>query len=117
MRRKTAPSHDRDGQLILRELRKLRRLLRDEAVVVEARPQVARLLHLHGVLLNVLLGNCARVVGEIPEEMPKILLLAPFNEEAGDIHVGVHAEMPIGDPRVVITGIVQAEERRLDGCQ
>jgi hypothetical protein len=95
----------------------LRRLLRDEAVVVEARPQVARLLHLHGVLLNVLLGNCARVVGEIPEEMPKILLLAPFNEEAGDIHVGVHGEMPIGDPRVVITGIVEPEERRLDGCQ
>jgi len=37
-----------------------------------------------------------------------------FHEQTGDVHVHVHPQMPIGNPRIDVSGMVQSEERCLD---
>src|SRR5262249_12278373 len=63
---------------------------------------------------DLVLRNCIGVVGEVSKKMPEVLLLAPFNEGACNVHVSVHAEMPIRDLWVDISRIVQSKERRLN---
>jgi len=61
-----------------------------------------------------LLWQGRRVVGEVAEEVPKVLLLATLDQESRDVHVHVHTEMPIGHARINVSGIIQPEEGRLN---
>src|SRR5262245_27656379 len=98
------PSEHRRRQLLSHQLARLLRHLRDVAVVVQARPQVAGLAHLHDVTLQLVLRDGRRVVGEVAKEMPKVLLLPALDQKTRDIHVHVHREMPVGYPRIDIAG-------------
>src|SRR5262245_32838973 len=69
-----SPAHDRDRKLLLRKFRELRRFLRNEGIVVQACPQIPRLPHLHDIALHLVLADRIRIVGEVTEEMTKILL-------------------------------------------
>src|SRR4051812_7582345 len=82
--------------------------------MVETRTKVSGLAHLPGVLLNLVFRDSGRVIGEVAKEMPKVLLFAPFDQKAGNVHIHMHSEMPIRDARIDIAREFEAEERRLD---
>src|SRR5262245_26281706 len=82
-------------QLFLCQFSRLLRHLRDVAVMVEAGAQIAGLTHLSDIARDLFLGYRVGVVGEIAEEMPQIPILASLDQEGRDVHVHVHAQMPV----------------------
>src|SRR5260221_4352466 len=82
--------------------------------MIEARAQITGLTDLRRVAYDFLLWHGRRVVGEVAEEVPKVLLLAALDQESRDVHVNVHTEMPIGHARINVSGTIQPEEGRLN---
>ena len=72
--------------------------------MIEARATVSGLRHRHHVWFNVVRGHSRGVDGEIAKEVPKVLLLAALNQEPGDAHIHVHAEMPIRHALIDVAG-------------
>src|SRR6478752_4643903 len=101
----TRPCQHGHSELVAAQFFRLLGHLRNTAVVIQAAAKVTRLPHLHDEVLDVFLGECTWIVSKVPEEMTQVLLFTPFYQEPGDIHVHVHAEVPIRDTRIDITGM------------
>ena len=110
----TSPSQHRHSQRVYGQFSSLRGHLRNVAAVVQARAEAAWLPHMHDVLLYFTLGYRRRVIGEIAEEVPQVLLLPALDKQSGDVHVYVHPQMPIGNSRIDASGVVQSERRCLE---